>query len=267
MARSLTILMCVMAALVISGCATLKTLTTRDDKPKEPKADKPLPLVQFEPEATIRVLWRRSIGRGVGTKFIDLSPSLEESTIYAADGYGFVAAVDRENGKLQWSTRVGRPMRKGFMNVTDRSDPAFVTGGIGTGADMIYLGTARGEVVALVAADGEEQWRRVADQRSSGATHRVAGCRLCSNERRQSVRLSIGRRLAEVGLPLAESPCNVAWHIHAGVQFRHRVRWFRKTVHCRRSTQRVESCYGNNQSPCRRVRLNLTAWLTWTANH
>ena len=158
---SLTILVCLLAAVTISSCATLKSLTSREDKPKEPKADKPLALVPFEPEVGIRVLWRRNIGRGIGKKFIDLSPAIDGGTIYAADAYGFLTAIDRETGRYQWTTRIGYPMSKGFMNVVDRSDPAFVTGGLGFGAGMIYVGTARGEVAAFAAADGEERWRVV----------------------------------------------------------------------------------------------------------
>lgn len=159
--RSLSILVCLFATLLISSCGTWKSLTTRDDKPRESKADRPLPLVQFEPEASLRVLWRRNIGRGIGRKFIDLSPAIDEGVVYAADAYGFVASINPESGRFQWMTRIGRPMSKGFMNVMDRSDPAFVTGGLGVGADMIYVGTARGEVVALAASDGEERWRVV----------------------------------------------------------------------------------------------------------
>lgn len=159
--RSLSILVCVFMAILISSCGTWKSLTTRNDKAREPKVDKPIPLEQFEPEANIKVLWRRNIGRGIGRKFIDLSPAIEEGVVYAADAYGFVASIDHASGRLQWMTRIGRPRSKGFMNVMDRSDPAFVTGGLGVGADMIYVGTARGEVVALAASDGEERWRVV----------------------------------------------------------------------------------------------------------
>ena len=159
--RSLSILVCLFAAILISSCGTWKSLTTRDDEDREPKADKPLPLAQFDAEANIDVLWRRNIGRGIGQKFIDLSPAIEEGIVYAADAYGFVASMDTESGRFQWRTRIGRPRSKGFMNVMDRSDTAFVTGGIGVGADMIYVGTARGEVVALAASDGEERWRVV----------------------------------------------------------------------------------------------------------
>ena len=158
---SLSILVCLFATVLISSCGTWKQLTTRDDAEKETKVDKPLTLARITPEASIRVHWRRNVGRGIGRKFIELSPAIDEGVVYAGDAYGFVVAVAQESGRFQWMTRIGRPLSKGFMNVMDRSDPAFVTGGLGVGADMIYVGTARGEVVALAASDGEEQWRVV----------------------------------------------------------------------------------------------------------
>lgn len=158
-----TILACFFAALVLASCGSWKELITpgTGGKTKEPKEDKPQRLEYFEPEARLNILWRRVIGRGVGTKFIDLSPYVTEDRVYAADAYGLVVALERENGRLIWRKRIGRPMGKGFMNVMDRSDTSFVTGGLEVYMDMIYLGTARGEVVALSTADGEERWRVV----------------------------------------------------------------------------------------------------------
>ena len=159
----LTILVCLCAAVFMVSCGTLKTLATPEavKKSKDAKPDKPFPLVSFEVEANLSVLWRRNIGQGMGKKFIDLSPAVIGDTVFAADGYGLVVAVERATGRVKWRTRIGRPMRKGFMNLTDRSDTSFVTGGIGVSTAMIYLGTTRGEVVALSAADGEERWRVV----------------------------------------------------------------------------------------------------------
>lgn len=152
----------IVVALSLAGCGTMKKLTTPDERIRsDPKPEKPLALTQFEPEAQLRILWRRNVGRGIGKKFVGLSPAIDEDTVYVADAYGLVAALDSASGDTRWVTRVGRPMSKGFLNVMDRSDPSFVTGGIGIGAGMIYLGTARGEVVALSAENGEEQWRVV----------------------------------------------------------------------------------------------------------
>ena len=128
-------------------------------KVREKDANKPSQLQPFQEEARLNILWRRSVGRGMGKKFITLSPNVIGESIYVADAYGLVAGLDRSTGRPTWSTRIGQPYSKSFLNVTDRSDPAFVTGGVGVSADMIYVGTARGEVIALTAADGEERWR------------------------------------------------------------------------------------------------------------
>jgi outer membrane protein assembly factor BamB len=45
------------------------------------------------------------------------------------------------------------------LNVFDRRDPGYVTGGVGVALGLVLLGTAQGEVVALSAADGSESWR------------------------------------------------------------------------------------------------------------
>ncbi len=157
----LAIMACLCTTVIISSCATSQSQPTREKAPKKTKAAKPLRLVEFEPEADLQVLWRRQVGQGIGKKFIDLSPAAEEETIFAADAYGYVVAFSRDDPELKWRSRLGRPMSKGFFNVMDRSDPSFVTGGIGVGVDTIFLGTARGEVVALSAANGEERWRVV----------------------------------------------------------------------------------------------------------
>ncbi|MYD44542.1 MAG: outer membrane protein assembly factor BamB [Gammaproteobacteria bacterium] len=160
--RPLAILVCLAIAVLLAGCQTLKTMVTRDtDKPQKEESEKPAQLATFNEEGRLKVLWRRNIGRGIGTKYIDLTPAVTSDTVFAADAYGMLVSMRRENGRVNWLTRIGKPMGKGFMNVMDRSDTSFVTGGIGVADGSLYVGTARGEVVALSAADGSERWRVV----------------------------------------------------------------------------------------------------------
>lgn len=137
-------------------------MTTRDeDEAEEKEASRPVQLRPFAAEAKLNVVWRRQIGRGIGTKYIELGPAIDQESVYAADAYGFVARLNRTNGRVDWVTRIGRPMGKGFMNVMDRSDVAFVTGGVGVDGEALYVGTARGELVALANENGVERWRVV----------------------------------------------------------------------------------------------------------
>jgi outer membrane protein assembly factor BamB len=45
------------------------------------------------------------------------------------------------------------------LNVFDRSDPSYVTGGVGLAYGHVLVGTTFGEVIALSATDGQEVWR------------------------------------------------------------------------------------------------------------
>ena len=101
--------------------------------PKNPKLINRIPLAQFAHRKQRFGCsgGEISVEESGGSSLICLRRS-HDGIVYAADAYGFVAAIDHgETGRFQWTTRIGRPRSKGFMNVVDRSDPAFVTGGIG----------------------------------------------------------------------------------------------------------------------------------------
>ena len=134
----------------------------KKDKKEEMEASE---LVDFEPEVNLKRLWRSSIGEGLGKKYLKLSPIVVEDQILAGDGYGMVVSVNRFTGKLIWRTQFD-PLDQGFfgfLNFVDREDPSFVSGGIGVGAGMVFLGTTRGDVVALSLADGSLVWRSQLD--------------------------------------------------------------------------------------------------------
>jgi outer membrane protein assembly factor BamB len=158
--RPLTLRVLTLAALVFSGgCSWFSWLPwVGDDEDKDPL--EPAELVKFKEEVEIDTEWRRGIGDGLGRKYMRLRPLVLADRIYAADGYGYVAAFDRYSGKKVWDKRIDR-IERGMLsrlNFFDRRDRSFV-GGLGTGAGMVFVGTTTGFVVALSAADGEERWR------------------------------------------------------------------------------------------------------------
>ena len=127
-----------------------------DDVEREPAE-----LVRFDEEVRVKQLWSRSVGEGLGKKYLRLRPIVLADRVYAADGYGAVVALDRFDGKRIWEVEVD-PLERGMLssfNFLDRRDPSFVSGGIGAGSGMIFIGTTTGFVVALAAADGAEVWR------------------------------------------------------------------------------------------------------------
>ena len=145
--------------LLLGGCSVFSFLPFVDEPDAKREESAPSPLAEFEPEVVVERRWQASIGRGLGRKYLRLSPSVLANRVYAADGYGRVMALDRFTGQRAWSATVGEPDGRPFYKFWDRRDPSFVTGGVGTGEGMVLLGTMRGEVIALDAGDGSEVWR------------------------------------------------------------------------------------------------------------
>ena len=135
-----------------------------DDKEKKLE---PAKLQDFDAEVRIKRLWKASIGKGLGRKYLRLDPAVLADRVYAADGYGVVEARDRFTGKRAWRTSIGkaRQGRTGRLRMVprirlfDRRDVSFVSGGVGAGGGFVLIGTVEGHLVALSAADGGEVWR------------------------------------------------------------------------------------------------------------
>lgn len=158
--RATTRLLALAGVLLLAGCSVFSFLPFVDAPDEESKDDEPTPLADFEPEAVIDRHWRTKVGRGLGRKSLRLTPTVIADRVFAADGYGRVMALDRFSGRSVWSVSVGKPDGIPFYRFWDRRDPSFVTGGVGTGEGAVLIGTMRGEVIALDAADGAELWRR-----------------------------------------------------------------------------------------------------------
>ena len=153
-------LLWVLACLLLGGCKFFSFLPGVDAPEEEaPDQDEPAELVDFQAEAEFKRLWRAKVGRGLGRKYVRLTPAVLADRLYVADAYGYVAALDRFSGKEIWSATIGEPDDGPFYEFWDRRDPSFVTGGVGAGSGRVVLGTMRGEVIALDAGDGSELWR------------------------------------------------------------------------------------------------------------
>lgn len=104
---------------------------------------KPAELVSFEAEKKVDQLWSTSVGSGMGGKFHQFKPAIDDDKIFAVDHNGTVVAIDRESGKAQWSVELETP----------------VVGGVGAGYGKVSVATEEGQVIVLSAADGGELWR------------------------------------------------------------------------------------------------------------
>ena len=159
-------------AMALGGCSWFSWIPGIGD---ESKADetKPAKLEPFDAEVRVSVEWQRKVGDGLGKKYIRLVPGVVADRIIAADGYGALAAFDRFTGKPIWQQQYAALERSGFgiQRLLDRRDQAFVSGGVGVGEGLVWMGTTPGEVVALDVADGSERWRtRVGTEVGSAPT-------------------------------------------------------------------------------------------------
>jgi outer membrane protein assembly factor BamB len=100
---------------------------------------KPADLVVFKPTATAKIVWQGNVGSAEKHVF---TPAISAGSVYAAGAAGQITRFDAASGKV-----LGRIDSK-----------AALSGGIGTNANVILAGTAKGEVLALDPA-GKRLWQ------------------------------------------------------------------------------------------------------------
>lgn len=112
----------------------------------------PLPKVenQFEPQE----VWSTSVGDGIGDFYSNLHPAWQNDTVYAADRFGIVKALDASDGKEKW--KVNLSTDNGFFS---KNTPALLSGGVTAAGEHIYIGSERAQVYALNSADGSVAWQ------------------------------------------------------------------------------------------------------------
>lgn len=113
----------------------------------------PLPQVinQFTPSTA----WSASVGDGVGNYYSNLHPAWQDNTVFAADRFGIVKALEANTGKEKW--RVNLSTNPGFFS---SNISALLSGGITAEGNLLYIGSERGVVYALNTADGKVVWQK-----------------------------------------------------------------------------------------------------------
>ena len=99
----------------------------------------PAALQAFEPTYSLKIDWSSNIGK---TERYDYTPALDSSAVYANNAAGDIVKLDASNGKQVWRINIGEP----------------ISGGIGIGAGVLFVGTKTGNVHALDAA-GKLLWK------------------------------------------------------------------------------------------------------------
>lgn len=120
------------ASLLLSGCGR--------NEPVNP----PTPLQTITPKLNLSQLWSQSIG-SMGRKDVPGLKIVEnEKVIFAAAGNGGVAAVSAE-GEALWQVKLDTPLVSGPT--------------VSPVSELVYVGSARGEVFCLAAKTGEQHWK------------------------------------------------------------------------------------------------------------
>ncbi|MCX8964403.1 outer membrane protein assembly factor BamB [Erwinia psidii] len=112
------------------------------------------PLPKVENQFTPQKLWSVSVGDGVGDYYSNLHPAWSESTVYAADRFGIVKALNAADGKEQWKSDLSE--KTGFFS---KNLSALLSGGMTVDGEHLYLGSERGQIYALNTRDGSIAWQ------------------------------------------------------------------------------------------------------------
>lgn len=121
------------AALVLAGCGSTPDVPTPADD-----------LRDRTPEVSVSRDWQRHVSHGVPVAGSALPVVAANEHLYLADGRGSIYALDPEDGRREWRTRV----------------EIGVSGGPGIDDGLFVVGSRDGRVVALEAPDGETRWRQ-----------------------------------------------------------------------------------------------------------
>jgi len=138
MLRLRVLLWFVVALAPLAGCQTVSDTYERvvyGGKPAQP----PAPLAPIKPSATLKILWQGAAGSSEKDVFY---PAPVGKVVYAAGAAGRITAFDAAKGGAVSTLEAGQR----------------ISGGVGAGGGMVFVGTPRGEVLAF-GSQGRLVWK------------------------------------------------------------------------------------------------------------
>lgn len=143
-----------LCAILLSSCSWFSKKTGQE----------PMELESIKETARLSEVWSRDVGNGQGIGLTQLTPTIDGEKIYTVDHEGVVTALNRQNGKKLWSTKITKEF-SGWMgsivySFKEKDLNHGITGGISYADGLLYIGNYAGEVVALSATNGKEVWRK-----------------------------------------------------------------------------------------------------------
>lgn len=134
--RLLRALATIAVAASLAGCSTYNPLVALGIK-SEP-AHKPTPLTPIKPSVTARAVWTAQVGKSEGFHF---RPALSAGRVYTASADGNISVIEEDNGRVAAKFDTKKKL----------------SGGVEVGDGKIFVGTMKGELLALDMA-GKALW-------------------------------------------------------------------------------------------------------------
>ena len=149
---------------LVVGCATdQEELQEKRQKRLEEKekriAKRPAPLKHFIREQEVGVRWERQVGGPARDDAVKLVPALSGSRVFAASADGKIMSISTGEGDVLWEVDVVSFYDEGEREHAFSPRADVITGGVGLGADIVFVGTSAGDMVALNQSDGSLAWR------------------------------------------------------------------------------------------------------------
>ncbi|PPI86682.1 outer membrane protein assembly factor BamB [Candidatus Pantoea edessiphila] len=99
-----------------------------------------------------RKIWSKRIGQGNNYFYSNLHPTFKGNTVYAADRFGIVKALNLSNGKDRWIIDLSE------NNEEYNGNTALLSGGITVYGNNLYIGSEHGKLYSLRTKDGSLVW-------------------------------------------------------------------------------------------------------------
>ena len=137
MKKPSSIVVMLLASLAITGCSSLSNVADALN-PFSGSAKKMAPLPALTAKREARTLWTINVAKADDYLF---SPAVVGKAIFAAGRDGTLVRI--EEGRVVWKIKIGQP----------------ISGGVGANAQLVTVGTQKGEVLAFAADDGKPLWQ------------------------------------------------------------------------------------------------------------
>ncbi len=131
----------------LAACSSQETKT---DSAEVELESGPLALTAFNESVDIDIVWRRSLGKGSGSKNIRLRPQVSGSNVYMADYNGLLLSLELSTGNKVWSQKFDQKISSGVVVVDDN----------------LYIATQDGSLHSIDKNNGEVQWSQALSSES-----------------------------------------------------------------------------------------------------